>query len=216
MNTYRKITKIEIQKKRKERVSVYLDGEFAFGLNGEVALKFGLKEGDRITQEEIDQILLLEEKKAAKNRALRFLAYRARSEKEVIDKLAQIGYDEKIIAWVVSELKRLGFINDEEFARSFCNSKMIGKPVGEKLLCHQLREKGINEEIVEKVLEETYSEKDQVKIAKDLVQRKNQQYKNLDWRKRRKRISNFLFRRGFGWEVIEEVLRSENSEGNSW
>lgn len=216
MNEHKKITKIEVQKKRKERVSVFLEGEYAFGLNGEVALKFGLKEGDRITQKEIDEILLQEEKKAAKNRALRFLAYRARSEKEVVDKLAEIGYDEKIITWVVSELKRLGFVNDEEFVRSFCNSKMTYKPMGERLLRQQLREKGINEEIIEKALEETYSEKNQVEIAKSLAERRKQQYKDLDWRKRRKRIADFLFRRGFNWEVIEEVLRGENSEGNSW
>lgn len=202
----RRITKIEAQKRRRDRVSVYLDDQYAFGLDAELVLKFGLKEGGCLTQEQINQLLLHDERKRAKDRALRFLVYRARSEKEIVDKLSSLGYEQRTIEWVLSELKRLGFVNDLEFALSFSRSKMVTKPMGQRLLHQELQKKGVSREIIDKVMDEIYKENDPLQIARALAEKRKKQYKDLDQHKLRKRICDFLFRRGFDWEIIQEVL----------
>jgi len=202
----KKITKIEIQKKRKNRFSIFLDGEFAFGLDQDVLLKFGLSKGVELSESDIESILIAEEKKQAKDRALKFLGYRDRSEKEIIDKLKLIGYDKPVIEWVISELKRMQLIDDSRFAQSFAKTKMLAKPMGEYLLRCELKRKGIQEHHINAAIENIFEERDPVSIAIPLAQKQILKYKNVDELKRKKRLTDFLLRRGFNWEVITEVI----------
>ena len=202
----KKITKIEIQKKRKNRCSVYLDNEFAFGLDQEIVFKFGLRKGDQLSENDIEDILLLEEKKVAKERALKFLAYRDRSEKEIIDKLKDIGYKNSIVEWVISELKRMKLIDDTRFAISFAKTKMVTKPMGEYLLRRELINKGICDKYIALAIDQVYKEQDQRSLATELAKKQMKRYVNLDDRKTKKRICDLLLRRGFNWEVINDVV----------
>jgi len=201
-----KITKIEVQKKRKTRISIFLDGEFAFGLDQDILLKFGLSKGVELSEIDIEKILIAEEKKQAKDRALKFLGYRDRSEKEIIDKLQLIGYDKSIIEWVISELKRMQLIDDSRFALSFAKTKMLAKPMGEYLLRRELKRKGIQEHHINAAIENIFEESDPVSIAIPLAQKQILKYKNVDELKRKKRLTDFLLRRGFNWDVITEVI----------
>lgn len=200
------ITQIAAQQKRKNRCSIFLDNEFAFGLDQEVVLQFGLKKGDILTDQQIDQLLLNEEKKRAKDRALNFLSYRDRSEKEIRTKLRDVGYDENIIEWVIGELKRLKFLDDERFAQSFAQTQMITRPVGEYFLKRELKQKGVAEELIEQTIEKTYGEKDQFSVALELAQQRKKRYIGIDEVKAKKRVSDFLLRRGFSWDVVAEVM----------
>ncbi len=200
------ITQIAIQQKRKNRCSIFLDDAYAFGLDQEVVLQFGLKKGDVLTEQQIENILLNEEKKRAKDRALNFLSYRDRSEKEIRTRLKNVGYDENIIEWVIYELKRLKFLDDERFAQSFAQTQMITRPAGEYFLKRELKQKGVAEELIEQTIEKTFEEKDQFSVALELAQQKKKRYKNIDEMKAKKRVSDFLLRRGFSWDVVSEVM----------
>lgn len=202
------ITKIEVQKKRKNRCSIYLDDEFAFGINIDVLYKFGLKKGDQLSEEDIEKILAVEEKQTAKERALKFLSYRDRSEKEVIDKLKAIGYKEDVINWVLAELKRLKLIDDTRFAISFARTKMIYKPMGEYLLRRELFNKGINEKDINEAIAIVYQEKDPVALASEIALKQVKKYQNLDVIKAKRRVSDFLLRRGFNWDVISDIIEN--------
>ena len=101
------ITKIESQR-NEERVNIYLDGEFAFGLIKEIQYKYDLSEGMNIDKEYIDKVLMEEEQSRANNCALRFLEYRQRSEKEIIDKLKEKGFEDKLIENTIIYLKHYG------------------------------------------------------------------------------------------------------------
>ncbi len=202
----RKVTKIEVQKKRTNRCNIYLDDEFAFGLDQDILLKFDLYKGRELSEADIEKILDSEEKKNAKDRAIKFLSYRDRSEKEIIDKLKEIGFHRDVIDCTLSELKRMKFIDDKRFAISFANTKMISKPVGEFLLRRELSAKGIEEEYIEQAVEQAYLEKDQETIALELAKNRWRRYKNLESYKAKKRISDFLLRRGFNWDVTSSVL----------
>jgi len=200
------ITQIIFQKRNKNRCSIYLDEEFGFGLHLDVVLKFGLKKGDILTDEQIEEILFAEDKKKAFERALRILSYRDRSEKEMRTKLSKAGYDEKIINLVVKELKRLQLIDEEKFARNYAKTKMVTRPAGEFLLKRELKHKGISDEIIEETLKEIYQEKDQSQVAVELAKKKKLQLKNVDVKKAKKRMSDFLMRRGFNWEIVSEII----------
>jgi len=204
------ITQIAVQKKRKNRCSIFLDDEFAFGLDQDVVLRFGLKKGDVLDEKRIEEILLSEERKSAKDRALKFLSYRDRSEKEILTKLKDVGYDESVIEWVITDLKRLKFIDDKRFASSFAQSQMITRPMGEFFLKRELKQKGVATELIEQTIEKVYEEKDQLTVAMELAEQRKTRFKNLDEIKAKKRVSDFLLRRGFSWDIVSQILENWN------
>lgn len=200
------ITKIEFQKKNKNRCSVFLDDEFAFGLDAAIVVQHGLKKGDQLTAEQISKILFKEEKQRIKENAYWFLARRAHSEKELRTKLLNKGYEKNLVDEILAELKQQKVVDDDAFAQSFVRSRLTSKPLGEFALRQELRNKGITDEQIESVLKTAYNEKSQVEYVRELIQKKLPQYENLDDRVKKKRLSDFLVRRGFDWELVKDVL----------
>ncbi|HEX7401327.1 MAG TPA: RecX family transcriptional regulator, partial [candidate division Zixibacteria bacterium] len=149
------ITKIEAQKRRPHRCSVFIDGKFAFGVNDEIVAKFGLKKGQDVNEPTLKKILLGENENKAKETALRFLSFRRRTEKEIKDKLIQRGFDENIIKRTVEKLKEYDLINDLEFAIAWVKERLEYKPRGKKLLRQELWKKGIKKEIIDQALDES-------------------------------------------------------------
>jgi len=202
----KEITRIESQKKNPKRISVFLNGEFALGLDQETLFKFGLKKGDILTQKKLNQILDSEKKRKVKEAALNFLSYRARSEKEIKDKLKNKGYSERVIDEVISDLKRSDLVNDNQFALNWIKDRLEHKPRGEKLLRAELSRLGIKEEFIEKTLAQVYPKENEIEIAKGLIKKRKRRYANLEPRLAKKRMSDFLLRRGFPYEVVKEIL----------
>lgn len=208
----RKITQIKPQKRDKKRRNVFLDDTFAFGLDAELVIKYSLHEGDIINEVEITQLLHAEERKGAKDRALRFLSYRARSEKEIRDKLLKIGTDTAVISWVISDLKRIGLVDDQKFSLSYIRDKMALRPIGPLAIRKELKRLGIAEELIEFAIEEAFREKSALEVASELIQKRFLQIKHLEWEKIQKRLADFLYRRGFNWGVIQEALDTLKQE----
>ena len=201
-----KITLIEPQAKNKNRVSVYLDGEFAFGIHSDVLIKSGIGKGDEISAQKIADILSLENRKAAMEKAYRLLAVRARSEKELKDRLRGEKYSDDAIAWVLQELMRLGLIDDKSFAIQFSKSRVSLKPVGAFYLRQELKQKGLAENHIETGIEEAFKEKSEVNMAMDLAKKKKSQMTSVEELRAKKKLSDFLLRRGFGWEIVNDIL----------
>lgn len=207
-----RISQIEPQKKNKNRVNVYLDGKFGFGLSREVLLKYPLHEGDTIHEDLIRDVLISEEKAIAKGKALRFLSYRARSVAEVRKKLNQGGFTEQVIEPIIEDFLRVGLLNDEHFASLYVESRMSQKPMGRRLLKQELLFKGIQEDIVEHAIESGYRELRDEEIARNLIRKRIMQYQNMESLKKKKKLTDFLQRRGFDWEVINTVIRELHLE----
>ncbi len=203
-----RVTAIEPQKNRKDRVNIYLDGVFAFGLNQEVVLKLNLRPGDEIEERVIDEILLAEERTRAKEKALSLLSYRARSVEELRKRLKEKGFSDRTVEKVIEDFVRVGLLDDKKFASDYVHSKMIQKPMGKRMLREELFSRGIDEETAEKAIEEAYSERSEVDVARDLFRRRMKRYRGDDV-KLRKKLSDFLRRRGFDWDVINTVLQEE-------
>jgi len=200
------VTKLGGQKRRKNRVSVWLDGDFAFGLSREVALSFDLKEGDLLDRAKINRLQSAEAEVQARELALHFLSYRMRTEKEVRDKLRQKGIQGACIQKIVQRLKRMGLLNDREFAREFARSKVRRGFLGERAMRQELRKKGVAQNLLEKVITEVYAENDPVNLARALVNKRKGRYMDLEEKQYRKKMQDLLLRKGYDWEVIGEVL----------
>ena len=197
------ITKIEPQK-NEERVNIYLDGEFAFGLMKEIQYKYSLTEDMNIDREYIDKVLMAEEQSKANNYALKFLAYRQRSKKEIIDKLAEKGFEDKFIENTLVYLKNYDLVDDLEFARSFAKDKINLNKQGPQKIKYELYKKGISKEIIEKVLDEDDNEYNR---ALELAKKKLPSYKNDDRNAIYRKLGGFLQRRGYSYECVSKVLK---------
>ena len=198
------ITKIEAQKRNPKRRSVFIDGEFAFGLDEEVLYKSGLKKGESLTQQRIEEITEEERKKEAKDIALKFLSFRRRTEKQVREKLKKKEFDERTIDTTIDKLKEFDLINDLEFAFSWVKDRLAYKPRGKKLLRQELWKKGIRKDIIEQVTEELCQDED--KKALELVEKTRKRYKNLEPKVAKRRMFNLLLRRGFSYEISRQAL----------
>jgi regulatory protein len=205
MTVYR-ITLIEPQKRNSKRRNIYLNDAFAFGLDQEVVIKHHLHEGDAVSDEMIQTVLQAEELVRAKQKALALLVYRTRSEAEIRDRLSQKGYDRQVIDLVVHDLERVGLLNDSSFASAYVQTRMIQKPMGKRLLIRELLDKGITESLAVRVIEEWYKSETELDVALSLIKPRLERYRREKPDTIRKRISDFLSRRGFGWDIIGEVM----------
>jgi len=198
-----RITRIEPQN-NSERVNVYIDGEFAFGLMREILYKYGLSENMEVDREFIDEVLLEEEWLKAKDKALKFLSYRQRSQKEIEDKLKKEGFSDEIIEKTVDFLKSYNLIDDIAFAKNFMMDKSNINKYGPERIRYELYMRGISKDIIDEVLED-YG--DEYSIALDLAKKKVKSYKGNDRNAIYRKLGTFLQSKGFSYECISKVLR---------
>jgi len=198
-----KITKIEQQKNNQDRWSIFIDGEFAFGVSTEEVFLFKLSVGKELSEEELEKMIKEKDYSKAKDAALKFLSYRARSEKELRDKLISKEFDPMTIERVVEFLKRYDYINDEKFAYSYVREHIRLKLEGRKKLIYDLRQKGIKSEIIDHVLDNTdINEIDQaIKLLKKKCPDKTE-----PGLKEKQRIYQFLLRKGFFYDTIRKAF----------
>ena len=121
-------------------------------------------------------------------------------------RLAEKGYEPSLIGDIVSELKRLGDIDDTKFARFWMESRMYSNPVGAALLRQELRGKGVGDDIIDATVEARAKAYDDLEVALRMARDRYERFKNLDRTKASKRLYDFLMRRGFGYETVRSVI----------
>jgi regulatory protein len=201
-----RITCIKTQKGNKNRFSIFLDDEYAFGLDASVLLKFNLKKGIFLTADQVAHISAQEEKSKVLNKAYSLLSRRDHSRKQLFDKLRQRGYSQEIIDEVISELQAAGYLDDTAFACRFAGARLKALPMGKKRLVSELVQKGIDTETAEQAVGEAYSAFDELDVARGVAQKRVSCYRDETVAKRRQKLTGFLRQRGFDWENIIIVV----------
>jgi regulatory protein len=196
-----KITKIEPQKRKPDRKSIYVDEEFAFGVHEEIVLKFGLFEGKEITKDEKEKIVKAETKRSVKEAALNLLSYRMRTKKDLMTRLKRKGFDIEPINEAIKELETIGLVNDLEFARAWIRER--GSSYGSWRIKNELRKKGIAKNTIEKILEEL--KPDEFETAKNLIDKWIRTHKYLPQDVLKRRLFAFLVRRGISYDTIKSL-----------
>lgn len=195
----KKITAIEPQKNR-NRVNLHLNGEFAFGLARITAA--WLKVGDVLTEEKINELKNKDESERALQQALLFLSYRARSEKEIKQNLLKHEYSENTIEQTLERLRENKLANDDEFAKTWVENRSTFRPRSKRVLTMELRQKGLDEETVKTAVADV----DEQTLAYESARKRAPRFKNLEWGEFRKKLSEYLARRGFPYSVSISVV----------
>lgn len=159
----------------------------------------------RVSQNNSGKIVDREDFDRAKEYALKLLGYRERSEQEIRRRMVRKKYGEKVIGKTIEFLKDQNLLNDRRFARIWTES-YLRRNYGKWKVRADLSEKGVDSEIIEEVLKESYLKVDETQLALDLVQRKWPSLKKKN-EKSLRRLAGSLQRRGFSFEVIAEVIR---------
>jgi regulatory protein len=150
-------------------------------------------------------------------KALRYLSYRSRSEKELREYLLGKHKPQKknfeapsheIITAVIAKLKEMRFLNDREFAASWVRSRTEYKPKAKTIIKMELRQKGIEDEIIGEVLQEHTEGKDDKTLARELLEKRRKRYEGMDKQERYQKAGGFLARKGFSYEVIKTAIDS--------
>jgi regulatory protein len=195
----KKITAIEAQKNR-NRVNIHLDGEFAFGLARITAA--WLKVGDTLSDEKIASLQAEDMRERALQQALLFLSYRARSEKEIRQNLLKHEFTEDAIETTLEKLRINNLANDPEFARAWVENRNTFRPRSRRALLMELRQKGLDDETAQAAV----SGVDENALAYESALKRANRLKGLEWGEFRKKLSEYLARRGFPYSVIAPVV----------
>ena len=201
--------KIErVSRKDEKNVSVYFDNGERLILSEDTFYNSGLRKGDEISEDRfsffIEQNILYH----IKQRAFSYLARRFHSERELLIKLKQKSYEERLIKLVLNELREKSFIDDQVFANHFIEEKLKRKRWGTNKIRAALFNKGVSVSIIDEVLKSFDSEEDQNEAALSLVKKKyeNLKKRETDNRKLKQKLIAFLLSRGFEYEISVEVV----------
>lgn len=195
------ITALKAQKNAPDRVNVYLDGEFAFGLALIHAL--WLRVGQTLTDQEIESLKAADTLEKARQKAVAFVAYRPRSEHEVRRRLQGAGASEEMIEQIVAGLRAAGLLDDESFSRAWVDSRLRNAPRSRRMLAWELRRKGIDSATIDASLEAVNDAEAAYRAA--LRRWPKVADTRPDWQRRRK-LSEYLARNGFDYDIIEEAV----------
>jgi regulatory protein len=196
----KKITAIEIQKRSPNRVNIHLDGEFAFGLARIVAAWLGV--GQELSEEKIEQLQAEDARERAFQQAMLFLSYRTRSESEIRQNLRKHEIPASVIEQTLERLRQGGLANDNQFARAWVENRTAFRPRSRRMMAMELRQKGLSDEAVSSAIQNV----DDEALAYQAAQKRAPRLKDLEWNEFRKKLSDFLARRGFSYSVIVPVV----------
>lgn len=212
------ITKITTQKKNKERYNIFLNEDYAFSVDEAVLAKFQLKKGMELDELDISEIQFDDEVKKAFNAALVFLSYRMRSKKEIIDYLKKKEVDEPIIPEVLHKLTEYKYVDDAEFAKSYCLTQINTTLKGPEVIKQELIEKGIEKELITSSLE-LYTKEAQIESAIKLIEKNIKKTTKLSDLVMKQKLEIGLQRKGYTWDVIQiamEELNIEKEQDEEW
>ncbi len=188
---------------RRGRARVFVGGEYWAELDAQVAAELGLREGADLSERELARARAAGERPLAMTRALNVLGYRARSEGELRARLFRAGYAGETVEEVVERLRDLGYLDDEEFARSAARDR--ARKYGPRRVYGDLRRSGVGEELAREAVEGEFSEESELAAARWAANRRYNTGERSDAVARR--VYGFLVRRGYSAGICAEVAQ---------
>jgi len=204
-----KITAIEAQKWRKDRVSVFIDYEYAFSLQDILAAR--LKRGQMLSDQEIASLRQQDAVESIYEKALHYLSFRPRSEQEMRRYLRDKGLDEGPSEQIVARLKRAHLVDDQDFAQFWVQSRQMHRPRGRRALRAELSRKGVPRDVIDGSIQDIDEEAQAFQAARTVAHR----LASLEQRVFFHRLLGYLQRRGFGYDVAIKVIRELWQETSS-
>jgi regulatory protein len=202
-----RITALQIQANNRDRINIFVDHQFLLGVSTIVVLQMGLRIGQDLSPDQLEQLHHEEALQQATNRALNYLSFRPRSREEVRRYLRKKETPSELIDTVMQRLDDLGLINDQSFTEFWIESRERSHPKGAQALKNELRMKGVKRELVDELVNDEQDEEHALRAGRKkaaLLVRQSE----MDFKTFRARLGPFLQRRGFSYEVCTRVVRA--------
>jgi regulatory protein len=200
------VTSIEPQKNATTRYSIFLDGEFAFGISRDLLLESGIAKGEFLDRDRIEAMLSRDAIDRAVSAAMRALEQRMQTGKELRTRLLRKGFEQETIDTALAKLADWGYLNDERFAELWIENRLAHRPRGKRMLEQELRQKGIDREIVQETV--AAMEIDDRSAALDLAHKRLRSVQGLPLDEQKKKLTGILARRGFDYGTIRATLEA--------
>ena len=198
-----KITALKANKRSGEQLYMFLDGKFAVKIDTETVTKKGLKVGEEISESKIQE--LTEDAGLARgmNIACRFLSYRPRSEAEMKERLRRRGLEDSKIEIIINKLKEQKLLDDTAFAQFWKENRDTFRPRSQRMTGLELKKKGVADEIIKEITDDS----NDMQSAYQAGLHKAQHLPNQDYEIFRRKLGDYLKRRGFGYTVINQTVK---------
>ena len=197
--------KITAKSGRKDKIHIYIDGEYLLTVDEIFWFSCGLVSGDEINEEELTAFEEAAGSRRAFNSALNSLDYRDHSEKEIRAKLLR-KHDEDYVDEAVEKLIELDLVNDERYAENYARELFERKKFGKMRIKSELRAKGISADIANAAVEELFEEEepDNVQRIVDIIGKRY--YNRMNDEVGRKKVFSALQRMGYSFSDIREAM----------
>jgi len=216
-----RISKLITQERNVERVSMFLDDEFACGLSLNTLAKYNLFVGKEIEESEYIKILYDDLGERLFNRAVDYLGSSIKTTKQISIYLNNTLYKKKglwyedlskearaeLVESVMKKLEKYSYLNDSEFAEAFITARIKNKPRGKSILLGELLQKGVSKDIAEEKLKELVQ--DEYDMLKRVYEKR---YKDELVSMRDRKKIDFLLRKGFNWDLVEKFINEKSKE----
>ena len=201
------IKEIQVQKKKRDRFSVFSKNGFMFGLSTDTFIKHPLSSGQLLSRSDVQQILETEHRVKIQASLLQLISRRAHSRKELYQKAKKKGHNSAIINSILDEFEEKGWIDDEGFAFSFAKDKGQLKAWGPKKIQQHLLQKGIPQRIAEEAIAHAIPQDEALQTCLKLLLKKKWYFdRTEDKYKRKQKMMAYLMQRGFTSPVCMKAI----------
>jgi regulatory protein len=201
------ITALQPQANNQDRINIFVDDQFLQGVSALIVLQMGLRVGQELSSDQLEQLRQEEALQQATNRVLNYLSFRPRSREEVRRYLRKKETPAELIDTVMQCLEDLDLINDQSFTEFWVESRERSNPKGAQALKHELRLKGVKREVVDELVSDEHDQERALRAGHKkavLLARQSE----MNFKTFRARLGPFLQRRGFSYEVSIHAVRA--------
>lgn len=202
-----KITDIQPQKRNKNRVNLYLDGEYSLALELITVKKLGLKIGNDVSESQLAQATLDTEQTIALEKAMNYIARGRKTSWQMKKYLVDKQYSPAVVQYVMDKMKYYGYIDDKAYAEAYAEQNADTK--GARRIKQELLQRGLSVEYAEQFSEQDgeLSLTNAERLAARYMRGKIGDVKTLS------KLQRYLVSRGYDFDVVNSVVRSYKNVG---
>ena len=204
-----KITDMQIQKSNKTRANLYIDGQFAFGVEMLTVMKLGLKIGQEVTEQKLQEAIFDSEKSVAFEKAMDYLSRGMKTKKQMTDYLFKKGYVPQVVYYVVDKLIDYKYVDDDTYARLYVEHNSSNK--GNRRLSQELQQKGIARDQAEQFanIPKAEQEENAAALAAKYMRNKTNDVKTLQ------KLQRYLLSRGYDYDTVNGIIRAYKADNTT-
>ncbi len=198
------ITKIEAQKKYKDRVNIYINDEYAISMNYDLLLKNNLKVGENVDDQFLNELVLENEKSLALSRSAKLLSKNLKTIKQMKEYLYGLGYGPSVVNYCIEKLSEYNYVNDQNYANIYLRS--VKNKYGKFKIENELIKKGVQKNVIEETLQDFKVDESVIEaLSKKFL--KNKEINNDTISK----LIRHLLSKGYSYDDIKGVVNNLRS-----